>query len=103
VHGEFRGVVENGSFMAEGEQIDFVLFDGCHTMEMTMYLFEKMCSRSSVSTVFVFDDIRWSEEMERSWKTISGDSRVSLSIDLFSFGIVFFRSGMAKQQVMLKF
>lgn len=101
VNGEFKKVLENSSSI--GNHVEFVLFDGCHTMEMTWYLFEKMHSKSTVSTVFVFDDIRWSEEMERVWKTIARDPRVTLSIDLFSLGLVFFRSGMAKQHVMLKF
>lgn len=100
VTGEFKKVVEEEII---NETVDFVYFDGCHTKEMTLNLFEKMASKSSSSAVFVFDDIHWSCEMEDAWKVIKNDKRVTLSLDLFQIGIVFFRTGMAKQHVVLNF
>ena len=54
-------------------------------------------------TVFIFDDIHWSKEMEEAWNEIKQDSRVTISIDLFKIGIVFFRKGQVKQDFVLRF
>jgi hypothetical protein len=55
-------------------------------------------------SILVFDDIHWSEEMEQAWNEISGHKAVTLSIDLFFIGIVFFRKEFAqKQQVSIRF
>jgi hypothetical protein len=39
----------------------------------------------------IFDDIHWSQEMEVAWEEIKKDESISLTIDLFFIGIVFFR------------
>jgi hypothetical protein len=41
--------------------------------------------------IFIFDDIHWSGEMESCWQEIKAHPEVTLTIDLFYFGIVFFR------------
>ncbi len=80
-----------------------VFIDGDHTYEATMrycsYLFEK----AHHSTVIILDDIHWSEEMERAWEAIRKDVRVTVSIDLFFLGLVFFREGMVKQDFVINF
>lgn len=101
IHGDFKKIIENSDVMRE--KTDFVYFDGGHTKEMTLYLFEKMVQLSGSSAIFVFDDIRWSSGMEEAWKKITGDPRVSLSLDLFQIGIVFFRKEIAKQHLLIKY
>jgi hypothetical protein len=39
----------------------------------------------------VFDDIHWSKEMEETWEEIKKYSSVTLTLDLFFIGLVFFR------------
>ena len=41
--------------------------------------------------------------MEEAWKLISDDKRVSLSIDLFYIGLVFFNKGISKQHIAIKY
>jgi hypothetical protein len=53
--------------------------------------------------VFIFDDIRWSEEMNRAWQKIKNHPSVMVSIDLFFMGIVFFRTEQAKEHFTLRF
>lgn len=101
INGEFRMLAESGEVF--NEAVDFVYFDGCHTKEMTLYLFEKMLLKAAESSVFVFDDIRWSSGMEEAWKLIAADKRVSLSIDLFRAGLVFFNKGISKQHIAIKY
>ncbi len=85
------------------ERVDFVYFDGGHTRETTLFLFETMLGKINENTIFVFDDIRWSVGMEKAWKEICSNPRVSLSIDLFAMGLVFFHKGISKQHVVLKY
>jgi hypothetical protein len=39
----------------------------------------------------IFDDIHWSEGMEKAWLEIKKNKEVSCTIDLFFVGVVFFR------------
>jgi hypothetical protein len=41
--------------------------------------------------ILVFDDIHWSEGMEKAWEEIKKNERVTCSVDLFFIGIVFLR------------
>ncbi len=69
----------------------FVFIDGNHRKEPTLNYFQQLLEKSTDSTVMVFDDIHWSREMEEAWKTIKQHSSVTLTIDLFFIGLVFFR------------
>jgi predicted O-methyltransferase YrrM len=83
--------------------LDFVFFDGNHRKEPTLRYFEDCVQLSNENSIFVFDDIHWSQGMESAWNTIKKDSRVSITIDLFWFGIVFFRKGIEKQNFILRY
>lgn len=86
----------------ELKQVDFILFDGNHRLEPTMKYFEQSLPFITENTVFVFDDIYWSEEMKQAWQKIKGNSQVSITIDLFDMGLVFFRKGHKKQDFLLR-
>jgi len=58
---------------------------------------------SNENSIFVFDDIHWSAGMESAWEIIKKDNRVSITIDLFWFGLVFFRGGIEKQDFVLHY
>ncbi len=49
-------------------------------------------SKATNDSVFVFDDIYWSVGMTRAWNEIKKDPKVTLSIDAFYFGFVFFKT-----------
>ncbi len=85
------------------DTLDFVFFDGNHREKPTLSYFESCVALSNENSIFVFDDIHWSSGMESAWETIKKDTRVSLTIDLFWFGIVFFRKGIEKQDFILKY
>ena len=74
-----------------GKIFDFIYIDGDHTYEATITNFKKLLPHITESSVLIFDDIYWSEEMTRAWKEIKMHERVTVTIDLFRFGIVFFR------------
>ena len=53
-------------------------------------------------TVFIFDDIHLSEEMEEAWKEIKKHPKVQVTIDTFYLGLVFFRREQAKQDFKIR-
>ena len=78
--------------------IDFAFIDGNHRREPTENYFNWLLAKSSTNSIFVFDDIHWSKEMEQAWYNISNDFTVRCSIDLFFIGIVFFRHEFREKQ-----
>lgn len=82
---------------------DLVFFDGNHREKPTLNYFEQCLAKANNETVFIFDDIHWSQEMENAWKFIISYPRVTTTIDLFKAGIVFFRKELQKQDYILRF
>lgn len=78
--------------------IDFSFIDGNHRQEPTERYFKELLAKTNNDSIFVFDDIHWSSEMEAAWKTIKDNATVSCSIDLFFIGIVFFRKEFKERQ-----
>lgn len=85
------------------ERVDFVFFDGDHREESTLRYFYLCLEKVQNDSVFVFDDIHWSEGMERAWNTIVAHPSVKVSIDLFRMGIVFFRNECPKSHYLVRF
>lgn len=79
------------------DRLDYVFFDGNHQYEPTLRYFEQCLPKANEHSVFIFDDIYWSTEMERAWATIKQHEAVTLTIDLFFFGLVFFQKQDQKQ------
>ncbi len=84
------------------EKLDFVFFDGNHRREPTLDYFNRCVRLAHENTVFIFDDIHWSSGMEDAWNTIKKDERVSISLDIFWFGLIFFRKGIIKQDFIIR-
>lgn len=83
---------------------DLIYIDGNHSYEPTLKYFEMCLENKHPGTILIFDDIYWSEGMEKAWKEISSHPEVRLSMDFFQFGIVFFRTEQKnKEHFVLKF
>ncbi len=72
--------------------LDFLFLDGDHREAASWQYFTQCLENAHENSVFVIADIHWSEEMERVWKRMQAHARVTLSVDLYHFGILFFRS-----------
>lgn len=83
--------------------LDFVFFDGNHRYLPTINYFTICLQKAHNNSVFIFDDIHWSAEMTKAWNEIKTNSKVTVTIDLFNLGIVFFRKEQVKQHFILKF
>jgi predicted O-methyltransferase YrrM len=99
--GNFDNILEK--VLSTKESLDLVFFDGNHREEPTLRYYESCIKLSNESTIFVFDDIHWSNGMERAWNKIKSDPRVSITIDLFWFGLVFFRKNIEKQNFVIRY
>jgi predicted O-methyltransferase YrrM len=85
------------------DSVDFVFFDANHRYEPTVRYFETCLPHSHNDTVFVFDDIHWSDEMEQAWAYIKNHTAVTVTVDLFWVGLVFVRREQPKQDFVLRF
>jgi len=83
--------------------VDYIFFDGNHRKEPTLNYFRQFLPLASDNCVFVFDDIRWSAGMYEAWKEIIEEPTATVTIDLFTCGLMFFRKGQIKQHFTLKF
>lgn len=83
--------------------IDFAYFDANHRYEPTVRYFNDCLPYINNESVFIFDDIYWSEGMTKAWEEIKQHPQVTLAVDLFWIGLVFFRTEQAKEDFTLRF
>ncbi len=83
--------------------LDYVFFDGNHRKAPTLAYFSQCLTKAHNDSVFVFDDIHWSEEMEEAWEEIKADAAVTVTIDLFFIGMVFFRKEQVKENFLIRY
>ncbi len=81
---------------------DFVFFDGNHRCEPTLRYFAQCLAHRTDESVFVFDDIHWSAGMEQAWEAIKAHPDVTVTVDLFFVGLVFFRKSQPRQHFALR-
>ena len=82
--------------------LDMVYIDGNHRSEPTLAYFNTCLKKAKENTVFIFDDIHWSADMEEAWDKIKQHSSVTVTVDVFTVGLVFIRTGIVKQHFTLK-
>ena len=71
--------------------VDLAFIDGNHRLKPTENYFHWLIEKANSNSIFIFDDIHWSSEMEQAWGHIKEHPAVRCSIDLFFIGIIFFR------------
>lgn len=101
VTGDFNQELD--AVLSNYPEIDFVYFDGNHTKKATLHYFHSCLEKSHSKSIFIFDDIHWSKEMEEAWAMIKENHRVRVSVDLFRFGLIFFKKELSKEQYVIKF
>lgn len=89
-------------YLQEHDDCNFVFVDGNHSYSATMRYFRQLTNHLTTESVIIFDDIYWSKEMQRAWNEIVADSSNQITVDLFHFGIVFFREGQAKEHFKIR-
>jgi len=82
---------------------DFVFIDGNHQKSSTIQYFETILPFIHNDTVVVLDDIHWSKGMEAAWNEIRNYNQVTVTIDLFRIGIVFFKKELSSQNFIIRY
>jgi predicted O-methyltransferase YrrM len=86
------------TFLENSNTIDFAFLDGNHRKIPTLQYFKQILQKSNDETIFVFDDIHWSSDMEEAWEEIKTHEAVTLTIDVFFIGIVFLKKDFKVKQ-----
>ena len=98
--GSFDKTLQN---KVENKQYDLIYFDGNHNKNATLSYFNQCLNSVHNNSVFIFDDIHWSKDMLECWNEIKSNHMVTLSINMYFWGIVFFRKEQVKQHFNIRF
>jgi len=85
------------------DKLDFVFVDGNHRKDATLEYFEWCLPKVHEGTVLIFDDIYWSEGMKEAWEQIKAHPQVTVTVDFFWIGLVYFRKGQVKEDFVIRY
>ena len=95
INTEFSDFLNNSELSTINYQL--IYFDGNHSKKATLDYFELLLPTISNDSIWIFDDIHRNTAMEEAWEIIKNHTKVTVTIDTFQWGIVFFRTEQAKQ------
>lgn len=98
IQGNFKEEIQE----LKQEKWDLIFFDGHHSKEATLTYFEMLLPTAHNESVFIFDDIYWSIGMTEAWEVIKEHPQVSVTVDLFNWGIIFFRKEQLKEHFKIR-
>lgn len=97
---EFSSYLKNFQLPTSG--FELIYFDGNHSKTATLEYFEFLLPTATNETVWIFDDIHWSSDMEEAWEVIKNHPKVRVTMDTFQWGIVFFRNEQPKEHFVIR-
>jgi predicted O-methyltransferase YrrM len=97
---EFKNYLKNDQLSIINYQL--IYFDGNHSKKATLEYFESLLPTITNETVWIFDDIHWSYDMQQAWEIIKKHPKVSVTIDTFQWGFVFFRYEQEKEHFIIR-
>ena len=100
INTEFSSYLSN--FQLPISNFQLIYFDGNHSKKATVDYFELLLPTINNDSVWIFDDIHWSKDMEEAWQIIKNHSKVTVTIDTFQWGIVFFRKEQEKEHFVIR-
>lgn len=99
-------VTEFSSFLGDIQlqtlNFKLIYFDGNHSKKATLDYFDLLLPTITNETVWIIDDIHWSPEMKNAWEIIKAHQKVTVTIDTFQWGLVFFRREQPKQHFIIR-
>ena len=98
IKGDFASVIPT----LRENSFDCIYFDGHHNKEATIQYFEALLPKAHNDSIFIFDDIYWSKEMTEAWEYIKSHKVVTVTVDCFHLGFVFFRKEQAKEHFKIR-
>lgn len=98
----FRSTFDEFLSQPSFQQYDLIFIDGHHDGKATLDYLERLQDQSHDETLFIFDDIRWSDDMWEAWEQIRKDERFHVTIDLGRMGLVWRRPQQTKEHFVLR-
>ncbi len=98
IHGDFNDEIE----ALVSSEYNLIFFDGDHKKDATLKYFETLLKTVTNNSVFIFDDIYWSKGMTEAWEIIKKHPKVTVTIDTFFWGFVFFRKEQVKEHFKIR-
>jgi len=99
-------VTEFSTYLKRSELLpstfDLIYFDGNHAKQATLEYFDLLVPTIGNETIWIFDDIHWSVDMEEAWEAIKSHPKVTVTVDTFQWGIVFFRTEQPKEHFVIR-
>ena len=92
-------------FISKNDQsilYDFVFIDGHHDGDALLRYIESLAAITHDETIYILDDIRWSDSMLNAWKKLEQSPQFHLTIDLFRVGLISKRPQQVKENFTLK-
>lgn len=83
------------------KSVDFVLIDATHTYQGSIAQMAMLRPYVKDTTIIVLADIHWSAEMKKAWNTIREYPEITLSVDFFECGVLFFKNGITRENYVL--
>jgi len=99
ITGNFKDTIKQA---IKEKQFDFIYFDGNHTKKDTLNYLKDCLTTIKNESIWVFDDIYWNQEMKQAWSEIKKHPKVTVTVDIFHWGIVFFKKGQAKEHFKIR-
>lgn len=95
---EFSDYLKNQNLKSQ----DLIYFDGNHSKQATSEYFELLLPTITNESIWIFDDIHWSTDMEEAWEIIKNHPKVTVTIDTFQWGLVFFRQEQPREHFIIR-
>lgn len=87
---------------SSSEFYDLIYFGGNSSKKATLEYFDLLLPTRTNDSVWIFDAIHGSKDMEDTWEIIKNHPNVTVTIDTFQWGIVFFRNEQKKEHFVIR-
>jgi len=87
----------------EEASFDLVFIDGHHDGDALLNYLERLTPFTHNETLFILDDIRWSDSMLNAWKKLIESTDYHVTLDFFRMGIIAKRTEQEKEHFVLNF
>jgi len=84
------------------QKFDLIFLDGHHDGPATIDYFKQIKGLVNQDSLIIIDDIHWSKGMTAAWNEIIKDPEVTVSIDTYFWGLIFFRKEQAKEHFVVR-
>ena len=88
--------------LVDQKKIDCIYIGNTRKKQSTLHLFEEALKKVHNDSVILIEGLHWSKDMNQAWKEIKENKQVSVTIDTFYLGLVFFRKEQAKEHFKIR-